>query len=590
MTSSNQNKLRVWLPRNSSFHSWLDMPVNPFNALCGFAYESHSHHTSSQHHHARSGSGDRGDEYYDDRDRQRHRASAVDVPPSDRSYRESADGEGDRRQRHSRVPPTSSSSSSWQKTQQQQQQPSSSLRGRRRMPEDYPYYCDACQKGFKDGDLYQRHVDAHLHCEVPGCRFTCRGDRPQKLEEHMELLHNRPDAPNLADVNVYLAQRRQRFPTKEKVMENVEDIYYKAAQGLVLPDERRRWMRQHGISIGKRPRTEAAYIIKGTLFGEKDDGKEAKREEEKEEETQKKKRQRAEHGEADRGKDEERSTSESRSSSASSSASTSFSRSSSVHQKSAAAVVPAGAAPAGTGEEPKAVGQTPQTSPPPREFLATYIPPGRMPSKEKIEQIRSRFLHLKQARESPSVAAGAADGSTPSSSTQLSLHPSEDGRPHSTPPKRQDKEEGQGGGDKERKEKEKEVEKDGRRAGGQNDVNNTAQQPDTEAKDHSSSDEDDCRPPDAVSARAPATAPAAEASPREITRMLAPVAAARLANGGRLPPSMQRGRRRGDPQQHQQQRQQGKTLYEKLTEEDRMDELGLLLQAVRFIVRENFFQ
>ncbi|CBZ23972.1 conserved hypothetical protein [Leishmania mexicana MHOM/GT/2001/U1103] len=133
---------------------------------------------------------------------------------------------------------------------------------------DDALYCDACQREFATQEKYEAHMDTHMYCTVAGCRFTCRKGKPWRMEEHMELLHNRPDAPNLVDTSAYLEQRKSRFPTQDAVKMKVEELYYKAARGVVLPDERRRWMQQHGIVIRKRPRTEASVIIRGELPAE----------------------------------------------------------------------------------------------------------------------------------------------------------------------------------------------------------------------------------------------------------------------------------------------------------------------------------
>ncbi|CAJ1029435.1 Zinc knuckle, putative [Leishmania lindenbergi] len=130
---------------------------------------------------------------------------------------------------------------------------------------DAALYCDACQREFATEEKYAAHMDTHVYCTVAGCRFTCRKSKPWRMEEHMELLHNRPDAPNLVDTSAYLEQRKRRFPTQDAVKVKVEELYYKAARGVVLPDERRRWMQQHGIVIRKRPRTDASMIIRGEL-------------------------------------------------------------------------------------------------------------------------------------------------------------------------------------------------------------------------------------------------------------------------------------------------------------------------------------
>ncbi|KAF5221442.1 hypothetical protein ECC02_005504 [Trypanosoma cruzi] len=131
--------------------------------------------------------------------------------------------------------------------------------------EECNFYCDACQKGFFSQERYDGHMMDHVWCTMPGCRFTCLKGKEWKMEMHMETLHNRPDAPNLADVGAYLSQRRQRFPTQDAVKSKVEELFYKASRGVIIPDERRRWLRQHGVLVKKNPRTEETYIDSDAL-------------------------------------------------------------------------------------------------------------------------------------------------------------------------------------------------------------------------------------------------------------------------------------------------------------------------------------
>ena len=144
-------------------------------------------------------------------------------------------------------------------------------------PEEYPFYCDPCQKGFHHERQFTEHRAEHVYCSVPGCNFTLHKRKEWKMELHMEALHNRPDAPNLHDVGEYLKQRKQRFPTHETVASKMEELFYKASRGEVLPDERRRWMRQHGVIIKKRPRTDEAFIFSNAGRGEHVDPKPPKK-------------------------------------------------------------------------------------------------------------------------------------------------------------------------------------------------------------------------------------------------------------------------------------------------------------------------
>lgn len=137
----------------------------------------------------------------------------------------------------------------------------SNKRGEAPQKEDFLFYCDPCQKGFHTQIRYQEHLKDHIYCTVAGCGFTCRKSKQWKMELHVETLHNRPDAPQLQDVDAYLRQRKHRFPTSDAVQSKVEELFYKASRGEVLPDERRRWMRQHGVMIKrKRMRDESSYV------------------------------------------------------------------------------------------------------------------------------------------------------------------------------------------------------------------------------------------------------------------------------------------------------------------------------------------
>ena len=166
--------------------------------------------------------------------------------------------------------------------------------------EDYSFYCDTCQRGFYQKQRYDAHMEEHMWCTHEGCKFTCLKVKAWKMEMHVEALHNRPDAPNLLDVEKYLSQRKSRFPTKELVQSKVEELFYKAARGEVLPDERRRWMRQHGIVIKKRPNSERAFISSNAHASTMKDEAEAGEEEDMEK-RRVKKLQRLEHAQGGGG-------------------------------------------------------------------------------------------------------------------------------------------------------------------------------------------------------------------------------------------------------------------------------------------------
>ena len=112
---------------------------------------------------------------------------------------------------------------------------------------DYPYYCDSCRSGFETEETYRSHLTKHIWCDAPGCRFTCLKAKEWKLELHKSALHDRPDAPDLTNTHQYLETRRDKFPTRDKVLTKVEELEMKAARGAILDSEQRRWLRMQGV-------------------------------------------------------------------------------------------------------------------------------------------------------------------------------------------------------------------------------------------------------------------------------------------------------------------------------------------------------
>eukprot|EP00744_Colponema_vietnamica_P006345 GILI01009228.1.p1 GENE.GILI01009228.1~~GILI01009228.1.p1 ORF type:complete len:589 (-),score=157.37 GILI01009228.1:61-1620(-) len=173
------------------------------------------------------------------------------------------------------------------------------------------YYCDVCQKGFgADCGKYQKHCETtHLSCPIAGCGFFCKKGllqyeseseqeeegpggvptkvkvkRPHykgewKIQLHLDTLHYRANglteedfataggaeagAKQGAASSKYVANRLKNFPTADRIQSRVEELFYRASKGEVLTDERRRWLRHHGVVV-KRPPAIAAAIMKAT--------------------------------------------------------------------------------------------------------------------------------------------------------------------------------------------------------------------------------------------------------------------------------------------------------------------------------------
>ena len=108
---------------------------------------------------------------------------------------------------------------------------------------DYIHFCDSCEKGFDSEQFYRAHLEKHIWCDYPGCKFTCLKVKEWKMEVHKSTLHDRPDAPDLADMEKYIAARKKKFPTHEKILTKTEELQLLAARGVVLGKDQWRWLK-----------------------------------------------------------------------------------------------------------------------------------------------------------------------------------------------------------------------------------------------------------------------------------------------------------------------------------------------------------
>ncbi|CAD2213384.1 zinc finger protein [Angomonas deanei] len=419
-------------------------------------------------------------------------------------------------------------------------------------PEDYPFFCQPCQRGFYSEEKYTAHRDTHLYCDVPGCHFTCRSHKAYKMEEHKDLLHNRPDAPNLEDTSKYLEQRKRRFPTSENVQSKVEELYYKAARGCVLPDERRRWMRSHGIVIRKRPRSEMAYIVSGSLDHGEEEGSNTEDP------------SAVGHAPGEKTKGEEADSTSSFSGDEERSGSDGESDlSSSIRSE--------GAPPPAQPEAPRQGSAAPderaQRPLPRKTKLVPMGPNGTLTKRQKVQLIREKYAESKQVPQFYVCQRCGKKG---------------DHWVADCPTK------GNAVFDRHLVWGEAKLEHKSNRAPQEEDAGPTGEAVEPEAQDSApAQSEEGTRDEEAEVPERDDVPEQTEQPPEEVTahrdsegekiftKTVAPVAARKMNHPPRHPNT------RHMPHKE--------TLYEKLTEEDRMNERGLLLQAIRFFVNRNFF-
>ena len=50
---------------------------------------------------------------------------------------------------------------------------------------DYTYYCDVCDKGCKNEELFNRHLSEHQKCSVPDCNYVAV---PKLIKLHYDMV------------------------------------------------------------------------------------------------------------------------------------------------------------------------------------------------------------------------------------------------------------------------------------------------------------------------------------------------------------------------------------------------------------------
>ena len=117
------------------------------------------------------------------------------------------------------------------------------------MREDYRYYCDICTKGFFDKALWHTHLAGHVQCTYSGCKFICHKTKIDLMDTHVELLHNRVNAPDFSNPAQYRAERLKRYPSIKNISIKIEELYLQALRGEHMSKAQVNWLSSHDVFI-----------------------------------------------------------------------------------------------------------------------------------------------------------------------------------------------------------------------------------------------------------------------------------------------------------------------------------------------------
>ncbi|KAH9514803.1 hypothetical protein Btru_023676 [Bulinus truncatus] len=105
---------------------------------------------------------------------------------------------------------------------------------KRLLPENNVFFCDICDRGFKNEELYKQHTDGHIKCTYRDCPFFAA---PKLVQLHMSMQHKGGLAKKVwglesdDDVSKWREERKKNFPTLENIERKKTDDAEKLARG-----------------------------------------------------------------------------------------------------------------------------------------------------------------------------------------------------------------------------------------------------------------------------------------------------------------------------------------------------------------------
>jgi len=107
------------------------------------------------------------------------------------------------------------------------------------------YFCDVCEKMVGSSSEYQIHVSQHATCGIDGCSYTAHQDILEKhiMHQHLTGFYNRIVQGNTPeDIEKWRAERRKNFPTQMKIAEKivVKETLKERGEVMHLKREKRR--------------------------------------------------------------------------------------------------------------------------------------------------------------------------------------------------------------------------------------------------------------------------------------------------------------------------------------------------------------
>ncbi|KAJ0009339.1 hypothetical protein NQD34_001041 [Periophthalmus magnuspinnatus] len=100
---------------------------------------------------------------------------------------------------------------------------------------EFPYFCDTCDRAFKNTEKYNEHMSQHVKCSVPDCTFMAH---EKIVNIHWKNTHApgtkriKLDTPE--EIAKWREERRKNYPTRENVEKKKKMMEMREKPGAVL--------------------------------------------------------------------------------------------------------------------------------------------------------------------------------------------------------------------------------------------------------------------------------------------------------------------------------------------------------------------
>ncbi|XP_047108606.1 nuclear fragile X mental retardation-interacting protein 1 [Schistocerca piceifrons] len=132
---------------------------------------------------------------------------------------------------------------------------------------DGSHYCETCDRSFRSEETLTEHLSQHQTCGLEGCQFTAHA---AVVMRHVEMQHATglyskisaiTDKPE--DIAKWISERKKRYPTKENIEKQKKEREEKMKRGERLEDQKTRFNPDFSVRRGRRNESRGSLHMRG---------------------------------------------------------------------------------------------------------------------------------------------------------------------------------------------------------------------------------------------------------------------------------------------------------------------------------------